>query len=197
MTTDDRELPTAPENLKPSETTELETTIPRLRPLPAELVTAIRKLPAPNPDSYVEMSIALVLRGIENQQSFDGLLDGAVDRTVERINEDAERRAERTKEETKKNFELTNHEVQKIAAKVGELEAIVRELPPRIGKVEERLETGDEMFESIKLELAAMRSQFAGLEKLHARMDDLERELAKLREGNTNVAAATQDPPTG
>jgi hypothetical protein len=176
VSNEDRERPTEPHNLKPSDSHALSVSIPRLRPLPSELVNAIRALPPPNPESYVEMSIALVLRGLENQRDMDVMLDGAVDR----INADAEARRARATADINRNFEFTNHEVQKLAGKVGELETSVRELVPRMGKVETRLEDGDERFEQIALDMAVMRTQ----------LDRLDRELAILK-GIKDATAGT------
>lgn len=167
VSNEDRDRPTEPHNLRPSDPHALSVTVPRMRPLPTELIGAIRALPPPNPDSYVEMSIALVLRGLENQQGIDTMLDSAVDR----INADAEARRARATADINKNFEFTNHEVQNLASKVGQLDETVRELVPRMGKVETRLDDGAERFERIESTMGAMRAQ----------MDRLETEVASLR----------------
>lgn len=189
MTLDDRDLPTSPENLRPSDVAESTTTIPKMRPLPVDILAAIHRLPPPNPDSYVELSIAVLLRGIENQQMLEPMLDGA----VERINDEAKQRTQTSADKLDENFRLTNHEVQRLATKVGELEATVRELPPRVGKIEERLEDGDERFEKLELELSAVRAQLSGFEQIQNRILALEAEFARLKEGTRH--AATQAPP--
>ncbi len=163
VSTEDRERPTEPHNLKPSEAPSAGTSVPRLRPPPTDLITAIRALPSPNPDNYTEMSIALLLRGFESQQDLKSMIDGAVDR----INWDADARAH----QTKADFALTNNEVHKIATSLGHLEAMVRELVPRMGKVEDRLDDGAERFERIEVTMGAMRTQ----------MDRLEGEVAALK----------------
>lgn len=182
--TDDRK--TEPNNLKPSDVV---VNIPKLASLPVDLVAAVAALPPPNPDSLIEMSISLFMRTLQNQGNLGEQLEAA----VTRINTEAEKRSATRTIEITRNFELTNHEVQKLATKVGDLEAMVRDLPPRVGQVERRLESGDEMFEKLELELAAMRSQVAGLEQLNARMDRLEHEIAQLkRDPNGSGTTETQ-----
>jgi chromosome segregation ATPase len=185
MTQDDRETPTEPTNLKPSD---VAVSIPKLASLPADLVAAVAALPPPNPDSLIEMSISLFMRTLQNQGNLGEQLESA----VSRINGEADKRSATRTLEITRNFELTNHEVQKLAAKVGDLEAIVRELPPRVGKIEERLDDGAERFEGISLELAAMRAQVAGLEQLYARIDRLEKEVDRLKEGQHHAAGTAE-----
>src|SRR6478609_6392259 len=118
---DRREVPTEPQNLKPSEPRALKVAIPRLQPLPQELIEAIRKLPEPNPHSYVDMACALVLRGLERQQGIDAMLDAAVDR----INEDADERSAANTKEIKADLDITNGQMQSLAKSVAELDATV------------------------------------------------------------------------
>jgi hypothetical protein len=147
---DRREVPTEPHNLKPSETRSLKVAIPRLQPLPQELIDAIRKLPEPNPLSYVDMSCALILRGLERQQGIDAMLDAAVDR----INEDAEARAAAHTKAIKGDIDITNGQMQSLAKSVAELEATVtQQLLPRTNASEEAVT-------ALRTELADVRQKF-------------------------------------
>jgi hypothetical protein len=158
---DRREIPTEPHNLKPSEVPAPDVGIPRLRPPPAELTAAIRALPPPNPDSYMEMSIALVLRGIESQKDLHDMIDGAVDR----INWDADARAR----QIKADFDLTNGQMQSLATSVAQLESTVtRELLPRTKASEDGLR-------ELRLELASIKEQVAKIPELERRIAELSR----------------------
>ena len=65
----------------------------------------------------------------------------------------------------------------------------------RLDKIEKRQETGDELYGDLRLELAAVRSQLSGYDKLVARLDKLERDFAALKPGVPASEQPTRPEP--
>lgn len=171
--TEPPEAATDPAGLKPSESpteaADHSVVVPRVAPLPPDLVAAIRRLPPPNPDSLIEMSIALFMRNLESQSSIDVLLDNA----VRRINADAEERRIKATAEISAGFTATQEEVRNLAQNFANLESTVRELVPRISSLEEK-------YEQLQRDLSTLRSDTV------RRVTLLEQELHELQGKPTN-----------
>jgi len=167
--TDDRELPTNPDNLRPSEVP------PMVAMPPSARLPALR----PNPDSYAEWALSQLLarvRGLESDRGAMTMADfeAALDRNTQRI------------------LHETSADIGLIRSSITGLQQSVDALVTRIGNTETALDAGTKRFAAIDDELAAMRSQMSRLEQLRPHLERLEAAIEKMKLEGTHGAAETK-----
>lgn len=154
---------------------------PGFDPLPSD---TMKKMTGYDPDQFLHVALAAAadaaheIRESRKTHDVGALLKAA----VKQLDDAAEIRSATRTREIKADFEITNAEVRKLASRVGDLDESVRKITPQITEIKGRLESGDERFQRIELDMAAMRSQ----------MDRLDIELAVIR----GIKDATGPTPT-
>lgn len=144
-------------------------------------------LPRPDPNSFSEQAMQAILDGMAElklaRKAFDA--DALLSRQTEVFASIVSDR-----------YEMIRGPIVAFGEK---LDALVK----RVGKVEnqleyvgDRLESGDERFERIELELASIKTQMGRIEQMRAHIDNLEIELASLRKRDTDVTAQAAAAPT-
>jgi hypothetical protein len=141
--------------------------IPRAAPLPSPDLK-------PNPDSYLEMSIAKFLEGVQKLDGFESLLNQA----VSKINRDADARSQQRTEEINANFALTNGQVQRCSELIEGLSGDVR-------RAEDHIKRVDDAEQALEKEIRRLAGE---LSELRGKMLKIETELTELR-------AKTHAPP--
>lgn len=151
---------------------------PGFDPMPSD---TMKKMTGYDPDQFLHVALAAAadaaheIRESRKTHDVGALLEAA----VKRLDDAAEVRSATRTREIKADFEITNNEMRILARRFGELEQTVREqVLPWMGRVDGRLESGDERSQRIEIGMAAMRRDF---EALKARMDEFERAA---KEGN-------------
>jgi hypothetical protein len=136
MTTPESERPTNPDNLKPDDPIH-SVIIPEPAPLPKSLVERAALLPNPNPDSYIEMGVSLLLHEMQQREL------------------DTPALLERQKRSFEASLE-TGHRMLKeaIFARVGKTETAVESLRTEVAELRLKI-----------AELEPMKTRLAGLEQ--------------------------------
>lgn len=134
-------------------------------------------LPSPNPNSYQDYVLSELLNRSRNLDAERKEFISALDRQDIRIATRLDGNHRLVKQEIDANYRLLHLEVVSIGRRMDALGDQIKVHDSRL----DLLESGEERFERIELELATMRLQLDRLDQVRGHVDSLEAELARLR----------------